>query len=230
MITTILMDLDDTIWDFHAAERGALTAALRGIGVEPDERMLERYSEINLAQWKRMERGEIVQEQVKVERYRIFFREFGIDATPEAVAKKYEANLALQHELIFGARELLGELAPKYRLYAASNGTYEVQRQRIADSGIGPYFKDFFISKKIGFHKPDARFFSYCFAHIPDFCREETVMVGDSLTSDIQGGKNAGLATVWFSRNQTAPPKDAAQPDFWIGELSELPGTLEKMG
>lgn len=230
MITTVLMDLDDTIWDFGAAERGALAAALRGIGVEPDEKMLARYSEINLAQWKRMERGEFSQEQVKVERYRIFFREFGIDETPEAVAKSYEEHLANQHELLPGARELLRELAPKYRLYAASNGTYKVQRRRIADSGIAPYFKEFFISAKIGFHKPDKRFFDYCVAHIPDFCRGETVMVGDSLTSDILGGNLSGLTTVWFSAGKPLPADCAARPDYCIGKLSELPGVLEAMG
>lgn len=229
MITTILMDLDDTILDFHAAEHGALKKALQTIGVEPTEQVLKRYSEINLSQWKLLEQGKLTQEQVKLSRYHIFFEELGIDASPEATAKEYEKNLAFEHEMMDGAMELLQALSGKYRLYAASNGTYEVQRQRIADSGIRPYFHDFFISKKIGFHKPDIKFFEYCFSHIPDFSIEQTVMVGDSLTSDIAGGKNAGLRTIWFQRNIADEASEANQPDYKIRSLGELPELLERL-
>lgn len=229
MITTVLLDLDDTILDFHAAERGALKKALRAIGIEPTEQLLERYSVINLAQWKRLELGELTQEQVKVVRYQIFFEELGIQASPEQTAKCYEVNLAYEHELIDGALELLKKLQGKYRLYAASNGTYEVQRRRIEESGIKPYFNDFFISKKIGFHKPDKNFFDYCFAHIPDFVPEEAVMVGDSLSSDILGGKNAGLKTIWFQPDRTVTDNGNIHPDYRISALSELPGLLETL-
>ena len=229
MITTILLDLDDTILDFHAAEHAALKKALLSEGIEPTEDRLARYSEINLSQWKLLELGELTQEQVKINRYRIFFEEFGIVASPEETAKRYEKNLAFEHEKIDGAMELLQQLHGKYRLYAASNGTYEVQKRRIEESGIKPYFEDFFISKKIGFHKPDKNFFEYCFAHIPDFKLEDTVMVGDSLSSDILGGKNAGLKTIWFNPHEKTTEGIAAQPDYSIRSLSELPGLLEQL-
>lgn len=128
-----------------------------------------------------------------------------------------------------GALELLQELHGKYRLYAASNGTYEVQRRRIEESGIKPYFEDFFISKKIGYHKPDKKFFDYCFAHIPDFKLEESVIVGDSLSSDILGGKNAGLTTIWYQRDRNITDHGAIHPDYRIFELSELPDLLKKL-
>ena len=150
MITTVLLDLDDTILDFHKAEKEALKKALQKVGVEPTEKLLARYSEINQAQWKKLELGELTQEEVKISRYRIFFEEYGITASPEETAKCYEQNLAYEHEKVDGALELLQELHGKYRLYAASNGTYEVQRRRIEESGIKPYFEDFFISKKSG--------------------------------------------------------------------------------
>lgn len=229
MITTVLMDLDDTILDFHKAEQGALKKALRNIGVEPTEAVLARYSEINLSQWKLLERGKLTQEQVKVNRYHIFFEELGIDASPEETARYYEKSLAFEHELVEGASALLEKLRGTYRLYAASNGTYEVQRQRIADSGIGVYFEDFFISKKIGFHKPDKKFFEYCFSHIPNFCAGETVMVGDSLTSDILGGKNAGLKTIWFQEDKSVTDDGTIHPDYRIFKLSELPELLESL-
>lgn len=229
MITTILMDLDDTILDFHKAEQGALRKALLTIGVDPTPAVLQRYSEINLSQWKLLELGELTQEQVKINRYKIFFKELGIDAAPEYTAKVYEHNLAFEHELVDGAMELLQQLSGKYRLYAASNGTYEVQRQRIKDSGIAPYFDDFFISKKIGFHKPDPQFFAYCFSHIPDFKKEESVMVGDSLSSDILGGIRAGLKTIWYQKDPQVTDNGDIHPDYRIHNLSELPELLEAL-
>ena len=229
MITTILLDLDDTILDFHKAEKEALKKALQKIGVEPTEALLKRYSEINLSQWKLLELGKLTQAEVKINRYRIFFEECGIQASPEETAKCFEHNLAYEHEKVEGALELLQKLHGKYRLYAASNGTYEVQKRRIEESGIKPYFEDFFISKKIGFHKPDKKFFDYCFAHIPDFKLEESVMVGDSLSSDILGGKNAGLTTIWYQKNRNITDDGAIHPDYRIYELSELPDLLEKI-
>lgn len=229
MITTVLLDLDDTILDFHKAEKEALKKALQKVGVEPTEKLLARYSEINQAQWKKLELGELTQEEVKISRYRIFFEEYGITASPEETAKCYEQNLTYEHEKVDGALELLQKLHGKYRLYAASNGTYEVQRRRIEESGIKPYFEDFFISKKIGFHKPDKKFFDYCFTHIPDSKLEESVIVGDSLSSDILGGKNAGLTTIWYQRDRNITDHGAIHPDYRIFELSELPDLLKKL-
>ena len=203
--------------------------ALQKVGVEPTEELLAGYSEINLAQWKKLERGELTQEEVKISRYHIFFEKYGITASPEETAKCYEQNLAYEHEKVDGALELLQKLHGKYRLYAASNGTYEVQSRRIEESGIKPYFEDFFISKKIGYHKPDKKFFDYCFAHIPDFKLEESVIVGDSLSSDILGGKNAGLTTIWYQRDRNITDHGTIHPDYRIFELSELPDLLKKL-
>ena len=148
MITTVLLDLDDTILDFHKAEKEALKKALQKVGVEPTEKLLARYSEINQAQWKKLELGELTQEEVKISRYHIFFEKYGITASPEETAKCYEQNLAYEHEKVDGALELLQELHGKYRLYAASNGTYEVQRRRIEESNR--ILRTFLFQKKSG--------------------------------------------------------------------------------
>ena len=121
MITTVLLDLDDTILDFHKAEKEALKKALQKVGVEPTEKLLARYSEINQAQWKKLELGELTQEEVKISRYRIFFEEYGITASPEETTKCYEQNLAYEHEKVDGALELLQKLHGKYRLYPGLN-------------------------------------------------------------------------------------------------------------
>ena len=105
----------------------------------------------------------------------------------------------------------------------------ELMKCRAGVLRIKPYFEDFFISKKIGYHKPDKKFFDYCFAHIPDFKLEESVIVGDSLSSDILGGKNAGLTTIWYQRDRNITDHGAIHPDYRIFELSELPDLLKKL-
>lgn len=198
-IDTILFDLDDTILDFKKAERAALKKTLLELGIEPEERILQRYSEINQAQWKLLELGKLVRSEVKLRRYRLLFEEFGIKESAERAAKIYETQLGIGHYFVDGAEEMLLELSGKCRLYLVTNGTACVQKGRIASAGIGHYFQDIFISEEIGFNKPDREFFERCFAKIPDFRKENTIIVGDSLSSDILGGINAGIQTVWFN-------------------------------
>ena len=104
-----------------------------------------------------------------------------------------------------------------------------MQRKNIEKYKIKSYFNNFLISKKIGFHKPDKKFFDYCFTHIPDFKLEESVIVGDSLSSDILGGKNAGLTTIWYQRDRNITDHGTIHPDYRIFELSELPDLLKKL-
>ena len=220
MIRNILFDLDDTIFDFGIAERTALSKTLIHLGIEPKEETLKRYSELNAAQWKLLEKGEITREQVKLRRYRLLFDELGVDCSPKYATAYYEKQLSKGHWFVEGAEKLLQETFGKYNLYIVSNGTAKVQHGRIAGSGIEEYFKSFFISEEIGFEKPNPEFFVRCFAEIANFKREETIIVGDSLTSDILGGKNAGIKTVWYNPRNMHSEK--IQPDFEIRQLSEL--------
>lgn len=189
MVDTVLFDLDNTLLDFNKAEKIAVERTLREMSVTPDERMLKRYSELNLAQWHLLEQGKITRSQVKVQRYVNLFREYHIEGDPAEAAKVYEAYLAIGHYYVEGAEELLKHLSEKYRLYMVTNGTLSVQKGRIKSAGMRPYFKDIFISEEIGYDKPGKAYFDYCFSRISNFHRENTVIIGDSLTSDIQGGK-----------------------------------------
>ena len=220
MIKNIFFDLDDTIFDFHIAEKTALIKTLNFLGVEPKEETLARYSELNLMQWKLLEKGEITRTQVKVRRYQLLFDELGVDCSAAEAAAFYEKQLSIGHWFIEGAEELLQKTHNRYNLYIVSNGTAVVQHGRIKNSGIKKYFKDIFISQEIGFNKPSPEFFEGCFAKIEDFNKEETIIVGDSLSSDIQGGKNAGLKTVWF--NPKKEKSDTIKPDYEIERLSDL--------
>ncbi|MDD6014210.1 MAG: noncanonical pyrimidine nucleotidase, YjjG family, partial [Clostridiales bacterium] len=127
MIDTLLIDLDNTILDFNKAEGPALAGALRAMGIEPTEKLLGRYSVINLAHWKRLEKGQITMAEVKVSRFRQLFDEFGITVSPAETAKVYEGLLAIGHYFVEGAEDMLEELYGKYRLYLASNGIAKVQ-------------------------------------------------------------------------------------------------------
>lgn len=228
MVKNIFMDLDDTLLDFLAAEKAALTRTLRRFGIDPDERVLARYSAINDAQWKLLEKGEVTREQVKLRRYSLLFEEFGIDCDPLAVNDHYMEELSKGHIFIEGAEELLEGLFGRYRLYLASNGTAWVQERRLKSADLNRYFDGIFISQELGFDKPDPRFFEKAFEAIPDFKREETVMVGDSLTSDIKGGKGAGLRTLWFNPRGKENTTDI-QPDDTFSRLSDLPALLENL-
>lgn len=228
MIRNVLFDLDDTLFDFHKAEKIALTKTLVHFGIDPTEETLALYSTINAAHWKRLELGEISREEVKVGRYRELFKTIGVECDPVKATAYYESMLAIGHYFMPGAPELLDELYRKYRLYIVSNGTAKVQEGRIGSSGIAKYMDGIFISQILGANKPDKQFFDICFAEIPDFSLNETVIIGDSLSSDIKGGINAGITTVWFNPKGIENDSDI-KPDYTIKELSEVPGLLSQI-
>lgn len=228
MIRNVLFDLDDTLFDFHKAEKIALTKTLVYFDIDPTEETLALYSTINAAHWKRLELGEISREEVKVGRYRELFKTIGVECDPVKATAYYESMLAIGHYFMPGAPELLEELYGKYRLYIVSNGTAKVQEGRIGSSGIAKYMDGIFISQILGANKPDKQFFDICFAEIPDFLLSETVIIGDSLSSDIKGGINAGITTVWFNPKGIENDSDI-KPDYTINELSEVPGLLSQI-
>lgn len=228
MITTILFDLDDTLLDFTKAEAIALRRALEEAGLPAGKDVLDRYHVINRRQWELLEEGLLTREQVLVRRFQLLFEELGVKADPKAVCEQYETYLAQGHWFVPGAPELLRVLAPRYELYLASNGASFVQRRRLESAGITGYFQGIFLSEEVGADKPQRAFFEACFASIPHFQKETALMVGDSLTSDIRGGKNAGIRTCWFAP-QGQPPRPDIRPDYRICALEELPALLETL-
>jgi len=228
MIKNILLDMDNTILDFTRAERVAASKALAAMGIQPTDELLKRYHEINEDQWRLFELGELEREQVKVRRYELLFDEMGIDASPRETAKVYEGLLGIGHYFMDGAVELLETLSGEYRLYLATNGTSNVQKSRISSSDISKYFQGIYISEDVGYNKPDPRYFEACFKDIPDFKRKETVMIGDSLTSDIKGGINAGIKTVWFN-HEGKSRDESIVPDYEVHSLDEIPALVKRI-
>ncbi len=230
MIKNIFFDMDMTLLNFEKAERNALKNVLLEVGEEPTDERLDGYSRINRAQWKLLEKGELTRERLRVQRYEIFAEQFQIDAQPEDMASRYEKNLSQGFDIMPGAVEVLEALQGKYRMFITSNGTASVQHSRIDGSGIGKYFEDVFISQEIGYPKPDERYFDACFASIAKsplgaILRDETVIIGDSLSSDILGGIHAGIITIWLNGGEA--PTGEIQPDYQIRCLAELPALLD---
>lgn len=226
MIRFVLLDLDDTILDFHRAEALAVSRTLSEIGVEPTEATVRRYSEVNAAHWRMLERGEITRHEVLTGRFRQLFSELGVERDPEQTLRIYESHLSRGHFFIPGAEALLETLSKRYALYLVSNGNRTVQKGRLESAQIGRYFKDIFISQDIGADKPNKLYFDRCFARIPYFDPAQAILVGDSPTSDILGGVNAGVRTVWFNPHRR-PPHPEIRADYEIDDLAQLPPLLE---
>ena len=224
----VLFDLDDTILDFHKAESIAIAKTFVELGIEPTEEVIRLYSRINARQWKRLETGEINREQVLVGRFEILFKELGLDLSSRQAKALYENFLSQGHYFIPGAEELLKKLQGECRLFICSNGTAVVQAGRLKSAGISPFFEEIFISEEIGCNKPDPEFFRRCFERIPDFDRERCIIIGDSLSSDILGGINAGIKTCWFNPKHKEG-EGYAVPDYEIGELEQVPDLLRKI-
>jgi len=227
MIEFLFLDLDDTILDFHKAERIALSKTIREFGVEPTEEILQLYHEINDWHWKQLELGKMTREEVLVKRFAALFDRLGRTADPAACTALYSENLAIGHYFMPGAQEAVAALSKKYRLFLASNGTASVQHGRMTSANLYRFFEKVFVSQDIGHNKPSREYFESCFARIPGFDREKAMMVGDSLTSDIKGGSNAGIKTVWVNPGH----KDCGEikPDYEIERLSQLEELLERL-
>lgn len=229
MIKTVFLDLDDTILDFQKGERRAIWQTLAEIGIEPSQEIIEKYMEINLSCWQALERGEMTRNEVLWGRFDRLFDELSFSGDSKATQRLYQSLLAKERDFLEGGRELLDAFrsSGKYSLYMATNGIPEVQKPRIADSGVGEYFTDIFISEEIGCAKPQKEFFDRCFARIEGFDKSECIIVGDSLSSDIQGGINAGILTCHFNPRNYEYTKII--PDYKINKLSELIPLLDSI-
>ena len=226
MIEFLFLDLDDTILDFHKAERIAITKTIRQFGLEPTEEVLERYRAINKWHWEQLELGKLTRAEVVENRFGVLFDEYGVDADQTACARAYEENLAIGHYFLPGAEEAVDRLSKKYRLFRASNGTASVQKGRMTSANLYRFFEKVFVSQEIGHNKPSREYFDACFAQIPGFDPQKAMIVGDSLTSDILGGIHAGIRTCWVNPNHNSGREDI-RPDYEIEALSQLEDILK---
>ena len=218
---TLLLDADNTLFDFSRSEREALTVALKKHALPVTEDIIKTYSEINDRMWKRLERGEISKLQLREARFRELCAVFDWQTDTASLSEGYMEALSRQVFYIEDAVRVCRTLAEHCKLYIVTNGIAAVQRKRFSASLLPLYCERVFISEEIGFEKPAKAYFDAVADKIENFSAAEALVVGDSLTSDIRGGINAGLATCWFAAGKTLPG-GAPVPDFTIHRLEEL--------
>ena len=218
----LFFDLDHTLLDFDAAEDIALTQLLEEEGVEDIQTYKDYYVPMNKALWKDLEQKKITKAELINTRFEKLFAHFGIEKDGSYLAERYQFFLSKQGQTFPGVEDLLKKLISQgYELYAATNGITYIQTGRLEQSGIKPYFKEIFISEQLHTQKPDALFYEKIGQQIAGFSKEKTLMIGDSLTADIQGGNNAGIDTIWYNPHHLEN-KTQAQPTYEVHSYKDL--------
>ena len=220
-ISAILWDIDGTLLNFPAAEEAAINACFGKFNLgECTKDMLRRYAAINLGYWKMIERGEIDKGRALAARFEDFFAEYGLNVSV-AAAFNDEYQIRLGDTVVFehGAYDAVASLKGVVKQYAVTNGTRTAQRRKLKNSGLDRLLDGVFISEEIGAEKPGEAFFDFVFSHI-DAPRAETVIIGDSLTSDMLGGERAGIRCCWD--NPMNQPRGGTKIDWELKDLADM--------
>ena len=204
----ILFDADETLFDFKKTEREAFKNTMMEFGFDYDERYhFSIYKEINTAIWKELEEGIITQEKLKIERFKRLNDKLNAGFDEEEFSKAYMINLGNGSFLLDGAIELIEDLSSKYILSIVTNGLTIVQERRVKNSVIAKYFKDIVISEEVGISKPNPEIFEYALSNIEGVNKNEILMIGDSLSSDISAWpRAAGPRTTNAARTPPGVP------------------------
>ncbi len=218
---TLLFDADNTLFDFTMCERIALETTFAQHGYTLTEEIRETYDRINTDLWKKYEQGLMDRKTVIYSRFGLLFKELGIEEDGIRFEDVYQDLLGQQHILIPHAKEVVEHLYSRYDLYIVTNGVTVTQLRRLKDSGIDRYMKGIFVSEATGYQKPMKEYFDYCFERISGFEKEKTLIIGDSLSSDIKGGNNAGIKTCWYNPFRLKKESEI-KVDYEIQSLMEL--------
>ena len=214
----VLIDIDNTLFHFDESSYKALKKAFAAYGVDFTREMFHDYEALNDHYWKLFERGEIERARLFYERFDVYFSRIGLKADGREFDHLYRIHLSEGYDLMPHAEELLQALQGKYKVFVVTNGDAMTQDARIAGAGLGKYFDGVFISERVGCQKPDKAFFDAVFAAIGEEYRTCSLLVGDSLSSDMQGGRNAGIPTCFYGKRERAD----ARCDYVIEDLLEL--------
>ncbi len=197
--STILFDADETLLDFPAAETASLKKVCEKFGISYSEEIRATFSSINSALWKQLEKGQITRDLIRIRRFEQFAEHFSLSADPKEMSVSYVEFLSTFAFLLPGAESLCEKFSAQYDLYIVTNGIGTVQQSRLAKSGLLPFFSKVFVSEDIGSQKPQKKFFDFVFENIPERDKSKIIIVGDSMSSDILGGINAGIDTCFFN-------------------------------
>jgi 2-haloacid dehalogenase len=224
----ILFDADETLFDFKKSERDAFKNTMFEFNIDYDENHhLKIYHDINAAIWKEFEEGLITQQKLKVERFKRLSHSLKIRFDEIQFAKSYMNHLANASFLYEDSINLVESLHKDFRLSIVTNGLKDVQDNRIRKSIIAKYFDDIVVSEEVMVSKPDPKIFEHALKNINHTDKGNVLIVGDSLTSDIQGGINFGIDTCWFNPNKIIN-KTGIKPTYEISNLMDLKDIVNK--
>lgn len=222
MYQTIFLDLDDTILDFTTSQSSAFKRVVEAVGVTYDDAMMTHYQTYNQSLWHLVEQNRLTKAELMNTRFPSFFAEYGVAITGAETDHLFRDYLADGADLVPGAVRLLKDLKSSGRkIYAASNGIYQTQLKRLTQAGIIDYFDELFISEKLGYNKPHAGFFETVFQQLGSVNKNHSLMVGDSLSSDIKGANAVALPVCWFNP-ENASPSTEVSIQYSIQSLEEL--------
>lgn len=220
----IFMDIDNTLLDFNAGTRESLTKLLARYGLELTPEREAAFHSVNNELWTAYEHGEIPKSTIFEQRFARYLSLFGIvPEDPLAVNAAYAKWLSESAVLMPNCREFLDRLKGKYRLIGVTNGVVTTQTPRLKKSGLDTCLEQVFISEAMGCRKPEKEFFDRVFAAIGPVDKSRCIILGDSLTSDMQGGRNAGITTCYLGEDTNDP-----RCDFVISDLLEFFSVLEQ--
>lgn len=218
-----LLDMDDTLFDFQKTEQLNFKSTLARFGIDADMTAWQRFHEINKGLWQEFEQGKITKDQIKRDRFARLFEECGVLTDTAAVAKAYVKNFEEICIPFDGAKDFLMTLKRQGRVYFVTNGNTEIQKRHIQDAGFLPLIDGAFISDEIGFAKPSAGFNEYVAEHISGFKPQRAIWIGDSLSSDMQCAKLAGIDFILFAPHGAPEGYDGILAKNY-GEILEILG------
>lgn len=219
MIKAVLIDIDDTIFDFNKCSKNAFKKTLKKLDLSYKEKDFLYFNEVNDILWNKQKLGKININEVFIERSIMMSKYFELDIEKEIFNDLFVEFLYDEDEMVDEIEDLLSYLSNKYQIYSASNGIYDMQINRLKKSNLDRYFKDIFVSDKMGFEKPDERFFKKIM-DITKYSNDDLIMIGDSIKSDIIGANNAKIKSIYFNKeNKKISDKNFT---YLVKNLSEI--------
>ena len=232
MYKVILIDIDDTLFDYKKAEDNAIRKVFEDFGYFKNyenektfKEVKEKYSIINKEFWEKLEKGLVTKEELKTERFKKLFEATDLDYSPSDFSRRYLKRLGEGNFLFDGAEEFCKYIKSKYKVAIVTNGIKEVQMSRIGSSGISGYIDEIVISDEIGIGKPHPEIFEYALKKLGHENKRDVIMIGDSQTADIQGGINFGIDTCWI--NIVGKKEDESiKATYKVNKIEELYGVI----
>lgn len=210
----ILFDLDETLLSFMPRE--ALSHVFRQFSDTLTDDIFEQYETKNLSLWKAYQEGKISIETLKHERFLLLGERF--KTHPLELNQRFLDAVTHVSTPLPGAIDLLEKLNGKVRLGIITNGITNTQKERVLKNNIQHHFEFMVTSQEVGVAKPNPKIFDHAFELMNHPSKEKILMVGDNLSSDIQGGINAGIHTCWINDGKK-PHSKIIKPHYEIVSL-----------